>query len=133
MLKPVCSVQTHRGVGPERTLATVPARGAGGAGVLAEVVVARDGLSAQVAHEAAAAARHPVAALRLHQARPALHALPDPGCRHALLAAAQRGEPPHYLQEPQLQRSVRLLDTVLIRKCQKLTGFYLHSWEIHAA
>lgn len=57
--------------------------------MLAEVVVARDGLSAEVAHEAAAAARHPVAALRLDQARPALDALPHPSCRHALLAAAQ--------------------------------------------
>lgn len=57
--------------------------------MLAEVVVARDGLSAEVAHEAAAAARHPVAALRLDQARPALHTLPHPGCRHSLLTALQ--------------------------------------------
>lgn len=83
------SVQTHRGVGPQRAFATVPAGGAGGARVLAEVVVARDGLPAQVAHEAAAAARHPVAALRLHQARPALHTLPDPRRRHPLLAAVK--------------------------------------------
>lgn len=58
--------------------------------MLAEVVVAGDGLSAEVAHEAAAAARHPVAALRFDQARPALDALPHPSCRHALLAAPQR-------------------------------------------
>lgn len=56
--------------------------------MLAEVVVASDGLSAEVAHEAAAAARHPVAALRLDQARPALDTLPHPSCRHTLLAAA---------------------------------------------
>ena len=59
--------------------------------MLAEVVVASDGLSAEVAHEAAAAARHPVAALRLDQARPALDTLPHPSRRHALLTAA-RGE-----------------------------------------
>lgn len=58
--------------------------------MLAEVVVAGDGLSAEVAHEAAAAARHPVAALRFDQARPALDALPHPSCRHALLTAPQR-------------------------------------------
>ena len=58
--------------------------------MLAEVVVAGDGLSAEVAHEAAAAARHPVAALRFDQTRPALDALPHPRCRHALLAVAQR-------------------------------------------
>lgn len=80
----------YRGVGPEGTLAAVAAGSARGAGVLAEVVVASDGLSAEVAHEAAAAARHPVAALRLDQARPALDTLPHPSCRHALLAAAQR-------------------------------------------
>lgn len=85
-------VQAHRRVGPEGTLATVAARCAGGAGVLAEVVVAGDGLSAEVAHEAAAAARHAVAALRLDQPHPALDALPHPGRRHALLTAARRGE-----------------------------------------
>lgn len=53
----------YRGVCPERTLAAVAAGSAGRAGVLAEVVVASDGLSAEVAHEAAAAARHTVAAL----------------------------------------------------------------------
>lgn len=58
--------------------------------MLAEVVIAGDGLSAEVAHEAAAAARHPVAALRFDQARPTLDALPHPSCCHALLAAAQR-------------------------------------------
>lgn len=79
----------YRGVGPEGTLAAVAAGSARRAGVLAEVVVAGDGLSAEVAHEAPAAARHPVAALRLDQARPALHTLPHPSCRHALLAAAR--------------------------------------------
>lgn len=58
--------------------------------MLAEVVVAGDGLPTEVAHEAATAARHPVAALRLDQARPALHTLPHPSCRHALLTAARR-------------------------------------------
>lgn len=86
------SVQAHRGVGPEGTLAAVAARRAGGAGVLAEVVVAGDGVSAEVAHEAAAAARHAVAALRLDQPHPALDALPHSGRRHALLAEAQRAE-----------------------------------------
>lgn len=56
--------------------------------MLAEVVVAGDGLAAQVAHEAAAAARHAVAALGLDQARPALDALPHSSRRHALLTAA---------------------------------------------
>lgn len=60
--------------------------------MLAEVVVAVDGLSAEVAHEAAAAARHSVAALRFDQAHPALHALPHPSRRHALLAATQEGD-----------------------------------------
>lgn len=55
----------YRGIGPEGTLAAVAAGRSRRAGVLAEVVVAGDGLSAEVAHEAAAAARHPVAALRL--------------------------------------------------------------------
>lgn len=80
----------HRGVGPEGALAAVAAGSAGRPGVLAEVVIAGDGLSAEVAHEAAAAARHPVAALRFDQARPTLDALPHPSCRHAFLAAAQR-------------------------------------------
>lgn len=55
--------------------------------MLAEVVVTGDGLPAQVAHAAAAAARHPVAAARLDEPRAALGALPHPRCRHALLAA----------------------------------------------
>lgn len=76
----------YRGVGPEGTLAAVAAGSAWRAGVLAEVVVSGDGLSAEVAHEAAAATRHAVAALRLDQARAALDALPHPGGRHALLA-----------------------------------------------
>lgn len=83
-------VGAHRGVGPEGALAAVAARSARRAGVLAEVVVAGDGLSAEVAHEAATAARHPVAALRFHQARPALDALPHPCRRHTLLTAATR-------------------------------------------
>lgn len=57
--------------------------------MLAEVVVTSDGLSAEVAHEAAAPARHPVAALRLDQACATLDTLPHPSCRHALLTAAQ--------------------------------------------
>lgn len=81
--------ESHRGVGPQAALAAVSAGGAGGAGVLAEVVVAGDGLPAQVAHAAAAAARHPVAAARLDQARAALGALPHSCRRHALLAATQ--------------------------------------------
>lgn len=80
---------SHRRVGPQAALAAVPAGGAGGAGMLAEVVVAGDRLSAQVAHATATAARHPVAAARLDQPRAALGALPDPRRRHALLAAAQ--------------------------------------------
>lgn len=65
------------------------AGGAGGARVLTEVVVAGDGLPAEVAHEAPAPARHPVAALRLDQARAALDALPHARCCHAFLAATQ--------------------------------------------
>lgn len=79
--------RNYCGVGPEGTLAAVAAGSARRAGVLAEVVVAGDGLSAEVAHEAAAAARHPVAALRLDQARPALNTLPHSSCRHTLLTA----------------------------------------------
>lgn len=56
-------VTTHRGVSPQRTLATVVAGSARRAGVLAEMVVAGDWLSAEVAHEVAAATRHAVAAL----------------------------------------------------------------------
>lgn len=78
----------HRGVGPQGALAAVAAGSARRAGVLAEVVVAGDGLSAEVTHEAAAATRHAVAALRLDQPRPALHTLPHPSCRHTLLTAA---------------------------------------------
>ena len=55
--------KNYRGVGPEGTLAAVAAGCARRAGVLAEVVVAGDRLSAEVAHEAATTARHPVAAL----------------------------------------------------------------------
>lgn len=55
--------RTYRGIGPEGALPAVTTGSAGGAGVLAEVVVAGNGLSAEVAHEAATAARHPVAAL----------------------------------------------------------------------
>lgn len=79
----------YRGVSPEGAFAAVAAGSTGGAGVLAEVVVTRDGLSAEVAHEAAAPARHSVAALRLDEAGPALDALPHPSCCHSLLAAAQ--------------------------------------------
>lgn len=82
--------RTHRGVGPEGAFVAVAAGGAGGAGVLAEVVVAGDGLPAEVAHEAAAAAGHAVAALRLDQAGAAFDALPDTCRRHALLAAGGR-------------------------------------------
>lgn len=82
-------LKDYRRVGPEGALAAVAAGSARRTGVLAEVVVARDGLSAEVTHEAAAAARHPVAALRLDQARPALDTLPHPGCRHSLLTAAR--------------------------------------------
>lgn len=69
----------------------VAAGGAGGAGVLAEVVVAGDGLPAEVAHEAAAAAGHAVASLRFDQAGAAFDAFPDTRRRHALLAAGGRG------------------------------------------
>lgn len=82
--------QSHRGVGPQAAPAAVSAGGAGGVGVLAEVVVAGDGLPAQVAHAAAAAARHAVAAARLDQPRAALGALPDPRRRHALLTENTR-------------------------------------------
>lgn len=82
-------MRDYRGVCPEGAFAAVAAAGAGRARVLAEVVVTVDGLSAEVAHEAAAPARHPVAAPRLDQSRPALDALPHPGRRHALLAATQ--------------------------------------------
>ncbi len=82
-------VRAYRGVGPQGALAAVAAGSAWGAGVLAEVVVASDGLSAEVTHEAAAAARHSVAALRLDQASTALDALPHPSCRHPLLTVAQ--------------------------------------------
>lgn len=57
--------------------------------MLAEVVVAVDGLPAEVAHEGAAAARHSVAAFRLDETRRTVMALPDAGRRHPLLAAAQ--------------------------------------------
>lgn len=57
--------------------------------MLAEVVVTSDGLSAEVAHEAAAPARHSVASLRLDQACPTLDALSHPSCCHTLLAAAR--------------------------------------------
>lgn len=48
--------KNYRGVSPEGTLAAVAAGRARRAGMLAEVVVAGDGLSAEIAHEAAAAA-----------------------------------------------------------------------------
>lgn len=48
--------EIYRGISPEGTLAAVAAGSARGAGVLAEVVVAGDRLSAEVAHEAATAA-----------------------------------------------------------------------------
>lgn len=88
------TVKRYRGVGPEGALAAVSAGRSRRAGVLAEVVVAGDRLSAEVAHEAAAAARHPVAALRLDEARRTLDALPHPSCRHTLLTAVdgQRGK-----------------------------------------
>lgn len=82
--------EAYRGVGPEGAFAAMAAGGTRGACVLTEVVVAGDGLPAEVAHEAPAPARHSVAALRLDQARPALDALPHTSCRHALLAAVQK-------------------------------------------
>lgn len=57
--------------------------------MLAKVVVAGDGLSAEVAHEAATPTGHPVAALGLHQARPAFDALSHPSRCHPLLADVQ--------------------------------------------
>lgn len=78
----------YRGVCPQRALLALAAGGAGRAGVLAEVVVAVDGVAAEVAHEGAAAARHSVAALRLDEPRRTLMALPDAGRRHPLLTAA---------------------------------------------
>lgn len=60
--------------------------------MLAEVVVAVDRLPAEVAHEGAAATRHSVAALGLHQTRGTLVALPDAGSGHLLLAAQNRND-----------------------------------------
>lgn len=56
--------------------------------MLAEVVVAGDGLPAEVTHEAAAPTRHPVAALGLDQTRPTLDTLPHSSRRHSFLTAA---------------------------------------------
>lgn len=53
----------YRGVRPQRALLAVSAGGTRRAGVLAEVVVAVDWLSAEVAHVGAAATPHSVAAL----------------------------------------------------------------------
>lgn len=83
---------SYRGVRPERTLGAVLAGGPRGAGVLAEVVVAVDGGSAEVAHLGATAARHAVAAFGLDQARRALVALPNAGRGHLLFAAESRWE-----------------------------------------
>lgn len=55
--------ENYRGISPKGTLAAVAAGSTRRAGVLTEVVVASNGLSAEVAHETATAARHPVAAL----------------------------------------------------------------------
>lgn len=55
--------------------------------MLAEVVVAVDGLAAEVAHEGAAPARHSVAAFGLDETCRTLMALPDAGRRHPLLTA----------------------------------------------
>lgn len=75
--------------------------------MLTEVVVAGDGLPAEVAHEAPAPARHPVAALRLDQACAALDTLPHTSCCHAFLTETQEqcffffllhALPPLYLQ-----------------------------------
>lgn len=82
----------YRGVSPEGAFAAVAAGSPRRACVLAEVVVTGDGLSAEVAHEAAAPARHSVAALRLDEAGPALDALPHPSCCHSLLAATCGGD-----------------------------------------
>lgn len=82
-------LEDYRGVGPEGAFAAVAAGGTRGACVLTEVVVAGDGLPAEVAHEAPAPARHPVAALRLDQACAALDTLPHTSCCHAFLTETQ--------------------------------------------
>lgn len=60
--------------------------------MLAEVVVAVNRLPAEVAHEGAAATRHPVTALRLHQTCGTLVALPDTGSGHLFLTGHETND-----------------------------------------
>lgn len=60
--------------------------------MLAEVVVTVNRVPAEVAHEGAAAARHPVAALGLHQACGTLVALPDTGSGHLFLTGHETND-----------------------------------------
>lgn len=114
--------EDYRGVGPEGAFAAVAAGGAGGACVLTEVVVAGDGLPAEVAHEAPAPARHPVASLRLDQACPALDALPHTRCCHAFLTATQERRMKRGVREARgtSQRETRS-ETVPTRRLQIVT------------
>lgn len=65
--------------------------------MLTEVVVAIDGLSAEVAHESPAPARHAVAPLGLDQPHAAFVTLPDTGGGHLLLAGGHMEQDGGYL------------------------------------
>lgn len=92
--------------------------------MLAEVVVAIDGLAAEVAHESATAARHSVAALRLDETRSTLMALPDTGCGHPFLTAAHEantstGEFTITSKKPSVMQTISDLcdNHLLIKEC----------------
>ena len=60
--------------------------------MLAEMVIAVDGHSTEVAHLGATAARHAVAAFVFDEAGPTLVAFPDAGCRHFFLTEKRTHE-----------------------------------------
>lgn len=73
---------THSGVSPEGAPGTVLARGSWRARMLAEMVIAVDRNSTEVAHLGTTAARHSVAAFGFDEASPALVAFSNPSSSH---------------------------------------------------